>query len=225
MQKRNSIINIPLLAGATLSIALHGVAIYSKGIYSPPQPKLKMGQTVVQLTLVPSVASQSATSEPEPQPVDPEKNIQPIPEEVIPTPDPIPVPVPEPVIIEPPTKQPLENTPEPQPQNPTNSEEENASQLEDKGISSEAVSSSTISPKYPRRSQRRGEEGNVTLLVRVLISGKTGEIHMVQSSGYKHLDEAAIKAVQMASFEPALQLGKAVESETELTFTFKLTNE
>lgn len=220
MHTRNSIVNAPLLIGIVLSIALHGAALYSKGIYTQPQPKLESGKTVVQLTLIPTIASRAASSETEKTAIEPEKVIAPTPEKLVPKP----ISVPEP-IAEPPSEPVVENIPEPQPQETSDSIEQNASLIEDKGVSTEASSSSPISPKYPRRSQRKNEEGLVTLSVRVLASGKTGDIRIIQSSGHKRLDEAAVKAVERASFEPARKFGHAVESEKEFTFTFNLTDE
>ena len=226
MQKRSSIVNVPLLVGAVLSIAIHVAALYSKGIYTPPAPKMDAGRTVVQLTLVPSVASTAAAPEPQPkdpEPVDPVPPETPAPIETVPEPIPTPVqePIPEPV-------------PEPAPAPPApavaetasaDSPELDASLIADKGVVSEAEASVSINPAYPRISRRRGEEGIVILSVEVLASGKAGNVEVLQSSGHKRLDDAARKAVQKASFAPATQYGRNIDSETQLSFTFRLTND
>lgn len=237
MQSGKSIINLPLLVGIALSVTFHVMALYSRGIYVPPEPQMESGRTVVQLTLIPAIASQS-TPEPPPEPVkEPVEEPVPTPPEPI-MPEPVPTPTPEPV-VEPAPEATSKTAPEskeeedaPPQEIPTAAElsaadsmEQNASQIEEKGVVTEASATSVIKPKYPRMSQRRNEEGNVMLRVQVLPSGKTGSIQITGSSGYKRLDEAAVKAVEKASFEPARKFGKAVESETEITITFKLTDE
>lgn len=220
---------MPLLGGIVLSIAIHVAALYGKGVYTPPSPKLEAGQTVVHLTLMPSIASPAAA--PEPEPVEPEPQpeepAEPVPEPtvVVPVPvEPAPIPVPEPVTVDPPS------IPKPKPQAVVQeaaeeSVEQDASLIENKGVISEAQSTASINPVYPRISRRRGEEGIVTLSVQVLANGKAGNIQIIQSSGHKRLDEAAFKAVQKASFNPATQFGRNIDSETKLSFTFRLTND
>ena len=236
MQSGKSIVNLPLLIGVVLSVAIHVMALYSRGIYTPPKVKMEAGRTVVQLTLIPSAASQAAA--PEPPPPEPVEEPKPEPEVTLPI-EPAPAPVPEPVVA--PKPEPAqEPAPEPRPQETltpepapppiqeaatVNSIEQNATMLEDKGVATEAAASTAIQPKYPRISQRRNEQGDVTLLVQVLASGKPGTVRVAKSSGHKRLDEAALKAVEKATFEPARKFGQAVDSETEITITFKLTDE
>jgi protein TonB len=92
-------------------------------------------------------------------------------------------------------------------------------------VLTEAEASSSIQPVYPRISRRRGEEGIVILSVEVLASGRTGNIGTVRSSGYPRLDKAAVDAARDTSFTPAQQGGRAVDSTTELSFTFRLTDD
>jgi protein TonB len=67
-------------------------------------------------------------------------------------------------------------------------------------------------PAYPRRARDRGWEGTVELKVRVLPSGKVGEVKLINSSGYKSLDQAARRAIKRWRFTPASRAGGVVES-------------
>ena len=105
------------------------------------------------------------------------------------------------------------------------SAEQDASLIEDKGVISEAHASSTIQPAYPRISRLRGEEGVVTLSIEVLASGMAGRVEVIQSSGHRRLDESACKAAGKTSFSPAIQFGRNIDSTTELSFIFRLTDD
>ena len=201
MQTRNSIINVPLLAGIVLSIAIHVAALYSKSIYTPPEPRLESGRTVLQLTLSPSIASQAVGPAPSAES------------------EPLPAPVPQPVRVPQPEAQPMAD------EKSIDSAEQDASLIEDKGVISKAHTSSTIQPAYPRISRLRGEEGAVTLSIQVLASGVAGKVEVIQSSGHRRLDESACKAARKASFSPATQFGRNIDSTTELSFTFRLTDD
>ena len=222
MHKRNPIVNLPLLIGSVLSIAIHVVALYGKGIHTPPTASLEQGRTVVHLTLVPSIASQAAAVEPQMEKAA-EKPI----EELVEVP------------MEPHVEQaslpalPAEPVTEsqPEPEEPiaeteaVDSPEQDASLVEEKGVVAEAQTSKTVHPTYPRISRRRGEEGTVTLSIEVFANGKAGNVSVIQSSGYRRLDEAAIKAARATTFTSARQFGRDVDSTTELSFTFKLTDD
>lgn|GEM_PF-2058688 len=203
MHKRNAIIPAPLLAALVLSIAVHVAALYPGGGSAPPEPQLKIGRTVVQLTLLPAMASQAATPEPQ--------RAEPLPVEIIP----------EPI---------LESTPEPAPQTieeatAVDSQEQNASPREDKGVITAAIVSGAVHPAYPRISQRRGETGIVKLAVQVLADGSVGTVVILQSSGFRRLDEAAVNGAKKTTFTPAQHFGRNQESTTELTFSFNLTDD
>jgi len=201
VQKRNSIINVPLLAGSVLSIAIHVAALYSKSIYTPPEPQLASGRTVLQLTLLPSIANRAASPE------------------SATVPEPLPIPAPQPVVIPPSEPQPTAA------EKSVDSTDRDASLVEDKGVISDARASSSIQPAYPRISRLRGEEGVVTLSIHVLASGKAERVDVIQSSGYRRLDEAACNAARKASFSPARQFGRTIDSTTELSITFRLTDD
>ncbi|MEN8254549.1 MAG: energy transducer TonB [Verrucomicrobiota bacterium] len=221
MHKRNPIVNLPLLIGSVLSIAIHVVALYGKGIHAPPTASLEQGRTVVRLTLMPAVASQAAA--PKPQIEEPVEQL---------AEEPVPMPV-EPLVeqaFQPalPAEPVTESQPDPDTIAETeaiDSPEQDASLVEEKGVVTEARTSKAVHPAYSRISRRRGEEGTVTLSVGVLANGQPDDISVVQSSGYSRLDKAAIKAVQSTTFTPAKRFGRNIDSTTELSFTFRLTDD
>lgn len=92
-------------------------------------------------------------------------------------------------------------------------------------IQTTLIAKAPIHPDYPMESRRRNEEGSVTLSVRVSAEGKPISVQLNKSSGFKRLDQAAIKAVHRARFHPAVQRKKAVDSELLLTFEFRLSKE
>lgn len=67
-------------------------------------------------------------------------------------------------------------------------------------------------PTYPAIARRRGWEGTVEYNVRVLANGEVGEMTLKSTSGYKHLDDAARRAIKRWHFTPASRAGKVVES-------------
>ncbi|MBI3014733.1 MAG: energy transducer TonB [Candidatus Tectomicrobia bacterium] len=82
-------------------------------------------------------------------------------------------------------------------------------------------------PVYPEDSRRGrlGEEGTVILGVSVGADGKREKIRVVKSSGFSRLDQAAIAALESATFVPATRGGKPVPMEKKISFTFRLEDE
>jgi len=77
-------------------------------------------------------------------------------------------------------------------------------------------------PEYPAFAQRQGWEGKVVLRVRVLASGKAGNVELKQSSGRKTLDEAAIEVVKGWTFAPAKRGSTAIDGWATVPIEFKL---
>jgi protein TonB len=77
-------------------------------------------------------------------------------------------------------------------------------------------------PEYPALAIRRGYEGTALLRVRVLEDGRVEVVEIKESSGYRILDEAAMKAVRPWRFIPALMAGKPVASWVLVPIAFKL---
>ena len=77
-------------------------------------------------------------------------------------------------------------------------------------------------PHYPRQSRRLGEQGRVLLSVLVLADGTLGAVHLKRSSGFKRLDEAALRCVKRWRFKPATRAGVALDFTYELPIDFSL---
>jgi protein TonB len=77
-------------------------------------------------------------------------------------------------------------------------------------------------PQYPSLARQNGWEGTTILRVEVLVNGETGVVEVVESSGYRVLDDAAVEAVREARFEPARLEGVAVVCWVEVPITFRL---
>ena len=81
---------------------------------------------------------------------------------------------------------------------------------------------STPAPRYPREAQRRGVAGTVLLRVHVRADGDAGDIDLVQGSGSRDLDRAAVDAVRRWRFAPATRNGQPVESAVQVPIAFNL---
>jgi protein TonB len=66
-------------------------------------------------------------------------------------------------------------------------------------------------PAYPTLSRRMGEQGVVLLEILILPDGSVGEIRVKESSGFKRLDETAVKAVKRWRYTPAKRGSTAIE--------------
>lgn len=60
----------------------------------------------------------------------------------------------------------------------------------------------TVAPIYPRRAIDRGIQGKVLVKVKIGASGKAELVKVEDSSGYKSLDNSAVKAVSKWKFNP-----------------------
>ena len=77
-------------------------------------------------------------------------------------------------------------------------------------------------PRYPTMARRLGLEGAVKLLIRVAADGRVLGVTVVESSGHKVLDEAAVKAVETWVLEPGTVAGIPTEMEFEHEIVFTL---
>lgn len=86
-----------------------------------------------------------------------------------------------------------------------------------------AIARTTPQPEYPPLSRSRGEEGTVTLRISVDDHGGVAHIEIVESSGFRRLDEAAVAGVRAWRFEPATESGGApIDSEVLWRVVFEL---
>lgn len=79
-----------------------------------------------------------------------------------------------------------------------------------------------VKPRYPEAARRAGIQGVTTLRVRVLESGRVGEVLIDSSAGFRDLDLAAVDAVRKWLFEPARRGREAVPVWVLLPVKFEL---
>ncbi len=77
-------------------------------------------------------------------------------------------------------------------------------------------------PRYPEAARLAGQEGVVLLRVEIVSSGKAGEVHVRQGSGFLLLDDAAVRAVSKWRFRPAKAGGVSVASSADIPVRFRL---
>lgn len=77
-------------------------------------------------------------------------------------------------------------------------------------------------PDYPTRARRRGWEGRAILEVEVDEEGRPAEVRLVESSGYRLLDQAALETVERWRFTPARRGGKTEADTLKLPIRFAL---
>lgn len=66
------------------------------------------------------------------------------------------------------------------------------------------------------------EEGTVTLRFLVQADGQVSQSEVLNSSGFKRLDEAARAALSRCRFSPALTQGQATASWATIRYTWRL---
>lgn len=153
-----------------------------------PKPKkkvIKKRKPVVKKVVKPAII-------PTPSPVVvPEPVYEPLPE-LAPTPEPIIEPLPEPVV---PTPAPVVKTAPPPPTGPTASELEAAKGQYKRML----LAAMNRHKKYPRIAKSRGWQGKVIIQFNLDRNGNILTKSVVQSSGHKSLDKAAIKMAEKAA--------------------------
>jgi len=79
-----------------------------------------------------------------------------------------------------------------------------------------------VEPAYPPRARRAGIEGVATVRVRLDAAGAVLAVELVQASGSRLLDEAALDAARASRFAPATREAAAIASEALATYRFEL---
>lgn len=155
---------------------------------------------------------------PPPEPiVEPEPIIDELAVKPPPKPKPKPEPRPQPKPVEPPPEAPKQALPPP----PAAVAAPPAAPVET-AASASADYLRNPAPEYPVLAQRRGWEGTVVLRVRVLPSGKPGEIQVQNGSGREVLDQAALRAVKRWTFVPAKRGDQAIAGWVTVPLDFRL---
>ena len=172
-------------------------------------------------TVVPTIQGMLVMAEPEEAPPPPPEPPPPPPPEKKPEPKPAPKPVPK----APPSERAVK-APEPEPPAPveTQVEPKPAEPAPSQIVPprAEAGQLSNPAPVYPSLSRRLREEGIVVLDILIKADGTVGEIKIKSSSGYKRLDETAIKAVSRWRYQPATQGGQKIDFWYEQPVEFNL---
>lgn len=79
----------------------------------------------------------------------------------------------------------------------------------------------TPPPRYPAAALRRGESGTVLVRVEVDTTGMPAGVALVQRSGSRDLDRAAMEAVRGWRFQPAQRDGQAIAASLVIPIDFK----
>ena len=90
------------------------------------------------------------------------------------------------------------------------------------GVTTQAQLHDPIRPVYPLLSRRRGEEGTVTIEVRVTSKGQADSVTITQTSGFPRLDKAALKACRQARYLPAMYNGQCIDASFNFKVRFQL---
>lgn len=77
-------------------------------------------------------------------------------------------------------------------------------------------------PAYPPSSLRNEETGTVTLALLVGADGKVSASRVQHSSGYRELDKAAVNALSMCTFKPAMNNGVPEAGWAQLAYDWKI---
>ena len=77
-------------------------------------------------------------------------------------------------------------------------------------------------PEYPEEARRDHQQGVVTLLVDVSPEGNVLKVSVQQSSGYRRLDDAALRVAKNWKFKPGTAGGQPIRSQVEVPVRFKL---
>ena len=77
-------------------------------------------------------------------------------------------------------------------------------------------------PAYPARARRQGVQGTVLLRLLITSGGRVDKVDVVTSSGHRELDDAAIDAVGLWRFRPALEGGVATDQWVDVPVVFRL---
>jgi len=205
--------NPTFLPGLMLVIAIHGALLYFlfKQQFIPPPKQLET-------LLVNFIPAARPKDEPKPQPPAPPKS------EPVKKPQSRQIVTETPVISE---SEPLAASfqPEPEPE-PVAVAEPPPAQMPAGPITLSSELSVACpqlnAPAYPALSRRLGEEGKLVLRVELDEKGHVNEAQVVNSSGFKRLDEAAMTAVKTWRCTPPVRNGQPVRAVALQPFNFVL---
>lgn len=202
------------IAGLLLVLALHGALLYvamSYKLIPPPQEAVTL---FVNMINPPPKKEEPPPPEP---PKPPPKKVELVKQKPIERPQPAPV-----LVAEAPVTSPIEPVaPPPPPQPVVEAPPAPAPVIEEPVKPAQpVVMSSELSlacpdrspPNYPAISRRLGEQGKVMLKVELDETGRVTSARVIESSGYKRLDNAGLAAVKSWRCNPATRDGKPVRA-------------
>jgi protein TonB len=88
--------------------------------------------------------------------------------------------------------------------------------------SNSIVERTPCGPVYPQSSIKNGETGTVVLQIWVTASGLSSRAKIVETSGFRELDRAAMIGFLGCKFKPVFKDGTPIESWVDLRFTWKI---
>ena len=201
------------IVGLSLVLALHGALLYMAMSYKLIPPPQEAVTLFVDMINPPPKKEEPPPPEP---PKPPPKKVELVKDKPIIKPQPAPVlvaeaPVTSPAepVAPPPPPQPVIEAPQPEPV-----------VVEPEKLAQPVIMSSELSlacpdrnpPNYPAISRRLGEQGQVKLKVELDETGRVTSARVVESSGFKRLDEAGLNAVKSWRCNPATRDGKPVRA-------------
>jgi len=77
-------------------------------------------------------------------------------------------------------------------------------------------------PRYPPRAVRLGYEGTAKVEITVLPTGEPAGVALIESTGHRILDDAAVEAAERGTYQPARSNGRPLEATIIIPFTFAL---
>ena len=160
---------------------------------------------------------------PAPSPEPPKPQVKAAPPEVV-------VPKVEVDVAEPPPEQVIEASTEPSPEPVQQAQSEAPPQPAAEPSSNSGQMRSAVladangcaKPDYPVRAARNGETGTVTLALLVGTDGRVQDSRIQSSSGSRELDRAAVNALSLCKFQPAMNGGTAEAGWAQLAYVWTL---
>jgi protein TonB len=200
------------IVGLLLVLGLHGALLYvamSYKLIPPPQEAVTLF-----VSMINPPPKKEEPPPPEP-PKPPPKKVELVKQKPITWPQPAPIlvaeaPVTSPIepIAPPPLPQPIIETPPA----PVIEEPIKPAQLVVMSSELSLACPNRSPPNYPAISRRLGEQGQVKLKVELDKTGRVTSARVVESSGYKRLDDAGLAAVKSWRCNPATRDGKPVRA-------------
>jgi protein TonB len=84
------------------------------------------------------------------------------------------------------------------------------------------IAGGCATPQYPAAALRNEESGTVSLALLIGADGRVTQSRIDHSSGYRDLDKAALNALSMCTFKPAMNNGQAESGWAQIAYVWKL---